>query len=109
MSVHRRFPETDPLISKEQVRALLEEMERTTKLASLTEHEGWKVLDEDLTKREYAAMQQLTYGSLNTEDVAFNRALAQICRYIRELPSRSTQQRETLQAEYDLYAPRNGG
>jgi len=101
---HRRFPDTEP--SREQVHGIITEQVKVQKLLDLTKHEGWEVLNEELTRRELDAMRQLATGSTEPDIIAFYRAMAQICRHFREMPERLEQQRETLQLELDLVAPK---
>ncbi len=103
---HRRFPEQQT--DRSRVSGILAELNTVQKLLDLTKHEGWESLNEELTRRELGAMQQLASGSTEQSEITFNRAVAQICKYLRELPDRMEQQRDTLQGELDLVAPTEG-
>ncbi len=104
---YRRFPEQQT--DRSRVSAIIQELNTAQKLLDLTKHEGWEVLSEELTRRELGAMYQLASGSTEVSEISFNRAVAQICKYLRELPERTEQQRETLQSELDTVAPQDGG
>ena len=104
---YRNFPSIEP--SKNQIAAILAELNRVNKLLDLTKHEGWEVLAAELTQQELRAMRALASNATQGDDIPHNRALVQICRYLREMPDRLEQERETLQAELDLTAPTEAG
>ncbi len=106
MSINRRLPSTNGSASKARIESIVSELEIVIPLYEMTQTPGWEILNQELTRRELAAMERLASGSTELEEVMFNRATAQICRYFRDLPSRTQQQRDTLQAELDLVAPR---
>ncbi len=103
---HRRFPEVEP--DRTRIAAIVNELHNNELLLDLTRHEGWDLLNAELTRRELSAMQQLASGSTEVSEITFNRAVAQICKYLREMPERLEQTRETLQSELDSVVPQGG-
>jgi hypothetical protein len=95
---HRRFPEAKGP-DRSRVTSIVQELDKVEHLKSLTEHEGWAYLEEELLLKELAAMRQLASGPTDTDTIMFNRATAQLCKYLRDLPSRMLIERDTLQAE----------
>jgi hypothetical protein len=105
---HRRFPEAKGP-DRSRVTSIVQELDKVEHLKSLTEHEGWAYLEEELLLKELAAMRQLASGPTDTDTIMFNRATAQLCKYLRDLPSRMLIERDTLQAELDQEAPDRSG
>jgi hypothetical protein len=105
---HRRFPEAKGP-DRSRVTSIVQELDKVEHLKALTEHDGWAYLEEELLLKELAAMRQLASGPTDTDSIQFNRATAQLCKYLRDLPSRMLIERDTLQAELDLEAPDRSG